>query len=622
MSQVSLKETLGNPADSESAILMDEPLNQKPAADTADIQFDVRRALTVTRTWIVANAAELGCALMLTLMALQMLAVISRKSITVDEIVMIPSAYYHLAAENFQLVNEHPPLSKIVAAVPLLFVQPEEVRPDQATTEAYSSNSRWAYQESFWANNYDRFDSLSFWPRAAMIVFAIALGFLVFRFARELFGARAAVLAVVLLSLEPTILAHGRVVQTDMPAAFGYLLFFMALYSYTHKTTWRRAAWLGAAAGIAILAKFSMLLVGPVLAAFFIASWWRAQRAQRRELLIHISIVLTSALLVVNAAYFFQHPALTEYDFPLIQAAFPVHSGSATTAVRLLSHLLPKDLVLGIIFQFSHNKGGHSAGLLGMYSETGWWYYFPVAFALKTTLPFLLLSLSSLTWGMYQWFKKHDRRFIWLVVPFAIYTSFVLFSHIDIGVRYYLPAYPFLFILAAAFLDRLLKSNRAYRAGALVTIALLAWIGAEAVRAFPNHMSYMNQLASRSPHWWYLSDSNVEWGDDLRALASYLHQHGETRVRDATLGGFFTLHFCGIERVDALTALEHSEGIRYTAVGASYLNGSTIPWQARNGRELTYTERVNLFAAYRDRVPEAVFGGSIYLFSENHPSTR
>src|SRR5256885_14882149 len=128
---------------------MDERLNQTPAADSPDIQFDVRRALTVTRTWIVANAAELGCALMLTLMSVQMLAVISRKSITVDEIVMIPSSYYHLAAGNTELINEHPPLSKIVAAVPLLFVQPGEARPDQVRAARYSPDERWDYMATF-----------------------------------------------------------------------------------------------------------------------------------------------------------------------------------------------------------------------------------------------------------------------------------------------------------------------------------------------------------------------------------------------------------------------------------------------------------------------------------------
>jgi len=154
---------------------MDERLNQTPAVETADIQFDVRHLLRVSRAWIVANAAELGCSLMLTLMAVQMLAVISRKSITVDEIVMIPSGYYQLAAGNVELVHEHPPFSKIIAAIPLLFLQPNEIRPQQIKGAPGSGDERWAYEESFWENNTDRFISLSYWPRVFMIALTVAL---------------------------------------------------------------------------------------------------------------------------------------------------------------------------------------------------------------------------------------------------------------------------------------------------------------------------------------------------------------------------------------------------------------------------------------------------------------
>ncbi len=599
---------------------MDESFNQETKQEMADSGFLVcepRRTLAAALSFARAHGAELLSGALLAVMGLQMLAVISRKSITVDEIVMIPAAYYHLAAGNFQLINEHPPLSKIVAAVPLLFVQPEEARADQINAPLNSPNAKWGYQESFWADNAKRFDSLSFWPRVPMILLTVVLGFLVFRFARELFGPRAAVLAVALFSLEPTVLAHGRVVQTDIPAAFGYLLLFMALSRYAREQTWRRAAWLGAAAAIAILAKFSMLLAGPVLAVFFLGLWWRASRSNQplATVATHAVIVLAVIVLVINAAYFFQHRPFVDADGEWIQNTFPAHSRAATSAVVTLAHLLPIDFVLGIFFQFSHNSAGHSASLLGLHSQQGWWYYFPVAFALKTTIPFLLLSLASLAWGSYEWIKNRDRRFLWLLAPFAVYTIFVLFSHIDIGVRYYLPAYPFLFILSAALLDRLLKVRRAYLLGPLVAVSLLAWMGVEAARAYPDHMTYMNQIAFRAPHWWYLSDSNVEWGDDLRAVATYLHDRGETRVNDGTLGGFFTFRFYGIERVDALAA-EKPDLPRYTAVGASYLNGSTVPRQASDGRELTDDERLNAFDAYRRRTPEAVFG-SIYLYRED-----
>ncbi len=145
-------------------------------------------------------------------------------------------------------------------------------------------------------------------------------------------------------------------------------------------------------------------------------------------------------LLVVHAAYYFHSRALGEEDLRWIASSFPANAAAVERAVRALSYVLPTDFVLGVFWQLWHSGEGHAAGFLGMYRQTGWWYYFPVAFALKTTLPFLLLSLAALAWGLHQLIKKRDARFLFLLVPFAVYTAFVLLSPINIGVRYYLPA--------------------------------------------------------------------------------------------------------------------------------------------------------------------------------------
>lgn len=594
---------------------MNGSLNLKVVTDSDYQIFEPRRALSAARTRARAKLAELITGLLLALMSLQMLTVISRKSITVDEIVMIPAAYYHLVAGNFQLVHEHPPLSKILAATPLLFIQPNEPCTYQLQEAGSLPDAKWACEMSFWEQNGPIFASLSFWPRLPMILLTITLGILIFRFARELFGPRAAALAVMLFVAEPTVIGHGRVVQTDIPSAFGYLLFFIALYRYSQRPTWRRSIWLGLSAGVAIVAKYSMLIVGPVLAVFFLISVWRTRRTVKRATapVVHALSVLVAILFLINAAYFFQHRSLGDADRQWVREAFPLHPTSVFTAIRSLSHILPADFVLGIFYQFWHNGQGHAAGLLGMYSQTGWWYYFPVAFSLKTTIPFLLLSLAALGWGFYQWLRKGDSRFLWLLVPFAVYTVFVLFSNIDIGVRYYLPAYPFLFILGGTLLEKMFTLRRAPRAGVLLAIIVIGWTCLEAWRAYPNQISYMNEFASGAPHWWYLSDSNVEWGDDIRPLAKYLHDRGETTVGDATLGGFFILRQYGIDRVDML-APAGSVQPRYLAIGASYLNGSTIPLGAEGSGRETDERRVNFFDEYRHRTPEAIIGNSIYVY--------
>src|SRR5260370_23648993 len=209
---------------------MDESLSQERTTNSTFLVIEPRRTLTALVSFARAHVAELLTGALLAVMSLQMLAVISRKSITVDETVMIPSAYYHLAAGNFQLVNEHPPLAKIFAAVPLLFVQPNEIQPDQIKATPYSPDAKWAYQESFWEGNKDRFEAISFWARVPMIALAMILALLIFQFSRELFSPRAAVLAVALFSLHPTVLAHGPVLPPDIPPPLAYLLLSYPIY--------------------------------------------------------------------------------------------------------------------------------------------------------------------------------------------------------------------------------------------------------------------------------------------------------------------------------------------------------------------------------------------------------
>ncbi|MGI8838501.1 MAG: ArnT family glycosyltransferase [Pyrinomonadaceae bacterium] len=583
---------------------MNGSLNQERELSGTPLVFtEPRRALAAANQWVWVHRSELICALLLAAAALQMLVVVRRKNITVDEIVMIPSAYYHLVAGDFHLVNEHPPLSKFLAATPLLLIQPNEPQPPGFIP--------------FWDANAAKFESISFWARVPMILGTVALGVLIFVIARSLFGARAAVFATALFSFEPTVLTHGRVVQTDVPAAFGYLLFFFVLYWYLQKPSWRRAVVLGGATALAILAKFSMLLTGPILVIALVALWWRAPRKQqaRPMFLKHAALVTLVVLISINAAYLFNRRQLSPQDVYWVQKSFPAHAVAVSRTINAGSYILPTDFVLGIFWQLWHNNEGHHASLLGRYSRMGWWYYFPVAFALKTTLPFLLISLVSLGWATYQLIKKRDLRFLALLLPFVIYTGFVFFSRINIGVRYYLPAFPFLFILGGAFLDSLLKIRRARAVATATVCAMFLWIGVENARAFPNYLSYMNQLASKHPQWWYLSDSNVEWGDDAKELAAYLHDRGETRVQTAFLGDFFTLGRYGVESISLISPeAGEPEPARYAAVGGSFLNGSVTPEYFLRGKWPTESERVNFLDEFRRRTPEAVIGNSIYVY--------
>ncbi|MCM3904628.1 MAG: glycosyltransferase family 39 protein [Pyrinomonadaceae bacterium] len=576
---------------------------------------DAARNFERARLALATYRVEALCAGILLAMSLNLVAVTARKSITADELVLIPAAYYHLVTNDFQLVSEHPPLCKILAGLPLLFVQPNELAPQQINPSSTRAEREWSYSMRFWEDNRARFDTISFWARMPMIALTLALGVLIFFFARDLFGPRAALLAVALFALEPTILAHARVVQTDIPAAFGFLLSAFALHRYLRAPNWKLACGVGAAAGVALLGKYSMIIVGPILFLVFLVLLWR-QPHRRAALAGHAVAAALALLLVVNAGYFFHNRALTQTDSQWVATSFPTSTTTVLTSVRALRVVLPADFVMGVYWQLHHSRDGHAASLLGMYSQRGWWYYFPVAFALKTTIPFLLCSLISIAWCAYRLIWKREWRLLVLLVPFALYTVFMVLSPLNIGIRYYLPAYSFLFILSGGLLNSLLSKNPTRRtrlAWVSVVVIALSWMCLETLRAYPNYTPYMNQLASSRPHWWYLSDSNVEWGDEVKELAAYLQARGETRAQALLLGGYVTLGFYGVNYVDALAEPSESPP-RYTALGASFLNGSTVPFYNVDGKRVSDEARVNTFDSFRHRTPEAVIGNSIYVY--------
>ena len=549
---------------------------------------------------------------LLVVMAANLLTVILRKSLTIDETVHIPAGYYHLVAGNYTLNNEHPPLAKVWAALPLLFLQPNEPPLAALDNVDFYTRTSDAFAH-FWTANAASFEAISFWTRVPMVALTLALGWLIFVFTKDLSGPRAGVLAVALYSLEPTVLAHGRIVHTDLPAAFAYLLFVLALYRYHRLSSFRSALVVGLVTGVALVTKFSLVIVGPILAVAMGVWIFRAPSRgfMRGQIVRHALVAGLVALLVINVAYRFQRQSIVPGDVAWIAAKSPEHAPAVMNGIRALSVFVPNYFLFGLYNTVVHNHFGHAGFLLGQYRDTGWWYYFPVAFALKTTLAFLGLAIAALLWGTWRLWARGESKLLFVLAPIAVYTAISLTSGINIGVRHFLPVFPFLFILAALFLDRLLGvSKRRYLAGMLVAM-LMGAMGLEAVRAYPDYVSYVNQLRGGRPGWKLLSDSNVEWGDDIKAVAAYLHARGETRVSGAASAGWMTFHFLGVDYVDICPPHHHDPvQTNYVAMGAGFLNGSTVPGSA----DLPGTERQNLFAPYRERKPEAVFGNSIYLY--------
>jgi len=570
------------------------------------------------RAFIVAHWAGLACAVILLLLAVSLIRGLSYHTLTTDETVHIPAGYAYWSRHDFGPNNEHPPLAKLWATAPWLILNPPEPPPFPTPTPAKRTIDTGRY---FWQLNAGRMAELLFWARVPMIAITIGLGGLIFWCGRRLFNPRAGLLAVALFSLEPTIQAHGWIVHTDIPASTAYLGWWAALAVYATRPSWRRAIVLGLVSGAAVATKYNLLVLLPLGLLALAILWWLAPRRgdARLPVIGHGAIIAGLILLVVNAVYFFGHQPLTDTDITWLRQENPARADLVLTIMRALAPIVPPYYQLGTYTVLTHNADGHPAGLLGEFSSQGWWYYFPIAFALKIALPALLLTLTGLGWASWRVVRARDWRFLLLIVPLLIFAASTMSSHINIGVRHFLPVFPFCFLLGGALLDRLLRKVGQRIQGRRVVLApqlligpalvaiLLGWLVVEAVRAYPDDLTYMNQLASAEPHWYYLSDSNVEWGQDVGALAAYLRQQGETTVRES-IATPETLSYLGVTPLDLFSPETASAPpTRYIAIGASFLNGSVVD-ATRPGTSQ------DIFAAYRIRQPEKVFGGSIYLY--------
>lgn len=97
----------------------------------------------------------------------------------------------------------------------------------------------------------------------------------------------------------------------------------------------------------------------------------------------------------------------------------------------------------------------------------------------------------------------------------------------NIGVRHILPMYAFLYVLLAGGAAALVQRDRRW---AYVVLVLLAWQAFEAVHVYPTYMAYANEAwGGPADTHKYLSDSNVDWGQQLIAVKRYLNQHRITK---------------------------------------------------------------------------------------------
>lgn len=444
-----------------------------------------------------------------------------RNSATVDEVGHPVAGIAYWERGDFFIYHHSPPLLRLLMAAPVMAAAPE-----MDYSRAIDSTERRVEHDvgrDFMFANAGRYHGLLMRARAVTILFTILGGWLLYRWARELYGSGGGVLALGLWSTEPLVIAHGGLATTDVASSVLGLAGAYSLWRYLQEPSRARLLGFSLLTGLGLLAKFSLLLLLPVYLVTWLLSPGGRHAAAKARLQIAGSFVLI-VLLVVNLGYGCQQTFRPLGEFQFTSSGL---SGKAPGSLgnrfeeSLLGTLpipVPAQYLLGLDAQRADFERGWTSYLRGKTRQYGWLHYYLYCFLVKTPPGSLVLFVLGLSLGFRKSMRRKSYEEVLLVAPIAV-TYLVLSLNVGINhhYRYTLLCYPFM-CLATARLGAYLAQNKNRLARAVIGGSLfLNLVGLASVH--PQELAYFNNFVGGSELGHnHLADSNIDWGQDLIRL--------------------------------------------------------------------------------------------------------
>ncbi|MGB9623970.1 MAG: ArnT family glycosyltransferase [Phycisphaerae bacterium] len=536
-------------------------------------------------------------------------------SLTCDEMCHLASGVSYLKTGDFRLDPDHPPLEKIWAALPLLFVDQKWPGPE---TPGWRESDVWRVGRAWFCtlNDGERLLKIS---RCMMVALLLALCLTIYGIAHALFGRAAGLLAMAMSALSPTLLAHGRLVTTDLPLALFAMLTIWTFAALCQRVNAVRLTAAALALSALSLTKYSWPLVLPALAAMAVAAVLRqglrpgtndgrtpasdhaphasprppAGRTLRPWMLTPITLALAAAvwlaiwcclglryspfrdadrdraMLVVVPGLGKPPPTTMDEAWDTILRHWQDDRPMTDTYADLIRaarkyRLLPEAYLYGLAYTRKTTEW-RPAYLMGEIRELGWRSYFPIAFAIKTTIPEMLLFIAGLAaivsscvrlrrrQPSQEWANTPDGNAaspdtpagpdrgaiprdlvltVGLITFLVVYGVTAITASINIGHRHIIPIYPVLFVFGGA---AACWSGR--RWGRRLLLGLVLWQAVVNLRTHPHYLCYFNEFVGgpRNGHR-YLLDSNLDWGQDLKRLSEYARARPQETIKLAYFG--------------------------------------------------------------------------------------
>jgi 4-amino-4-deoxy-L-arabinose transferase-like glycosyltransferase len=504
------------------------------------------RAQSLRRWQLLARVSERKLVRgLLALLALLLGASMIDESPTTDEPLHLTRGLAYYWGPDTSLNYSHPPLGNVVGALPVALI--ESVlggRVEMSKVTGYADGEVWKVARDMIGSHYGRHRPWFFEARAMIALLSIALAFYVYRLGVQFFGSAVGLCALAFFVFHPTLIAHGRLMTTDMPVTVAMVIAVGELVRFLNGgSRWHGAA-AACAVGVGMVTKFTGLSMIPLASfAVLVTAGFRVGRYRGVSLVRalasatgFIALAALASLFVINAAYRFERTGASAAEMLSWPEPAPNkprgYGGDALERAELLTKLpawmpvpLPYTYVFGLSVQRAHLDTGHKTVFFGRVLKHGHPAYFPVLLSIKTPI----VMLAALAYAAFVFWRRRGR----ISLPAALFAGYAVCllalsmrAAINIGVRHVLPIMPILAILAGlgavhawrALRDEQMRERLAI--GALVASVIgIAW-------SFPDYLSDFNLLVAGRIGGERISIVGEEWGQDTVRLGRTLRRRG------------------------------------------------------------------------------------------------
>jgi hypothetical protein len=603
------------------------------------------------------------CAGLILLFAVLSMTAVNTKSATYDEHLHLTGAWSNLWLRDYRVDPANFALWEYWAALPLgpngLHLNRDDPNWQKQLTLLEHTDERWEVDMLYRTPGVNA-DDLFRRSRLMMLILNASLIGIAALWAYQLGGNIAAIATTTLFAFDPNFLGHAPLVKNDVVIALLLVVACFATWRVGRKATIGNLAALGLICAAAVNTKMSGLWFGPMMEVLLlgralVGKPWQfvnlnlVTRASRTAAVVLWGLCAVLAIYVaIWACYGFRFSttpnpnehfnidnfvsldryflAAKYYDgkFPADDKSWMTWQPSVPVRVAEwmdAKHLLPQPYLAGIMLYTAecHYRPGF---VLGNFSHSGWWFYFPFGVLVKTPVAelgigALVLILCIFSFRSIKWLDN-GWTIACLLIPASVYMLMAMSSTLQIGVRHVLPVYSLAYLLIAGGIALIWDKWRwQWRIpfGLLMT-ALIC----ECALAYPNYIAYFNSPSGGSQGGLrLLSDSNLDWGQDVKQLGKWVAAHPNDKL---------------YLRLTSMADPSYY-GIRYVPVFGGYRfgipNGINVPRPGgqgffvidANALQGTFSneESRNAIAPLRQMQPVAVIGGTIYIYPCEFPGS-